>query len=210
MIKIAIADDHPLMLEGVKNVLSREMEAHVTGEANNCNQVFEMLNAELPDILILDFTMPGKSGLDMLKDIKNLYPELPILILSIHPPERFAVRCIKSGADGYLCKSVISDELNKAVRQIIKENRKYISPEVGELLALKACSKDDCLHELLSDREFEILCMIAGGMSVQKIAKKLSLSTNTIHTYRYRIKDKLEVSSNVDMAKYAFQHGLIN
>lgn len=209
MIKIAIADDHPLTLEGVKKVLSREMDTLITGEANDGKSVFEMLSKDLPDILILDFTMPGKSGLDMLKDLKNIYPGLPILILSIHPPERYAVRCMKSGADGYLCKSSISDELNKAVRQIVTEKRKYICPVLGEQLATLVYGKNCSIHEMLSDREFEILCMIAEGMNVQQIAGKLSLSPNTIHTYRYRIMDKLQVSSDVEMAKYALQNGLV-
>lgn len=210
MIKIAIADDHPLLLEGVKRVLSREMDIRVTGEATKSEEVLTVLQENSPDLLILDITMPGKSGLDMLKDVKHMYPKLSVLILSIHPPERFAVRCIKSGADGYLCKSGIADELIKAVRQIVQEKRKYISAEVGEQLASESCNNEGSLHESLSDREFEILCMIASGMNVQQIAKKLSLSPNTIHTYRYRIKDKLNVSSNVEMTKYALQYGLIN
>lgn len=210
MIKIAIADDHPLMLEGVKRVLKREMDIKITGEAKESCEVLDVLNVELPDILILDITMPGKSGLELLKDIKVIFPKLPVLILSIHPPERFAVRCIKSGANGYLCKSSISDELIKAIRKIISEKRKYITPEVAEQLASQVSNRGKALHECLSDREFEVLCLIADGKDVQKIARKLSLSPHTIHTYRSRIKEKLNLSTNVEMTRYALLNGLIN
>lgn len=210
MIKIAIVDDHPLMLEGIKRVLNREMDIKITGEANESGEVFEILNSDPPDILILDITMPGKSGLDLLKDIKVICPDLPVLILSIHPPERFAVRCIKSGAEGYLCKSSISDELTKAVRKIIREKRKYITPEVAEQLASQFNNNGGPLHESLSDREFEVLCLIAEGKDVEKIARKLSLSPHTIHTYRSRIKEKLNLSTNVEMTRYALRNGLVS
>lgn len=210
MIKVAIADDHPLMLEGVKRVLNREMDIEITGEAEKGNEVLDMLSDDVPDILILDLTMPGKSGLDLLKDLKVIYPELHVLILSIHPEDRFAVRCIKAGADGYLCKSSISNELSKAVRKIIHEKRKYITPEVAEQLASQVSNQGQKPHEALSDREFEVLCLIADGKDVHKIAKKLSLSPHTVHTYRSRIKEKLSLSSNVDMTRYALEHKLIN
>src|SRR6056297_1981344 len=209
MINVAIVDDHPLMLEGIKRVLNREVDIKITGEASNGSDVMNMLVDKMPDIIILDLTMPGRSGLDLLKDIKVLNPDLPVLILSIHPEERFAVRCIKSGADGYLCKSGIVNQLTRAVRRIIKENRKYITPEVAEQLAMQVNNEGQPLHESLSDREFEVLCMIAEGKDVQYIAEKLSLSPNTVHTYRFRIKEKLNLSTNVDMTRYALQNKLI-
>lgn len=210
MINVAIADDHPLMLEGVKRVLNREMDIEITGEAEKGSDVMGLLDDKLPDILILDLTMPGKSGLDLLKDVRVVYPDLPVLILSIHPEERFAVRCIKAGADGYLNKSAISNELTKAVRKICGEKRKYITPDVAEQLASQVNNEGRPVHESLSDREFEVLCMIADGKDVQKIARKLSLSPHTVHTYRSRIKEKLNLSTNVDMTRYALQNGLIN
>jgi len=209
MINVAIVDDHPLMLEGIKRVLNREVDIKITGEASNGADVMNMLVDKMPDIIILDLTMPGRSGLDLLKDIKVLNPDLPVLILSIHPEERFAVRCIKAGADGYLCKSGIVNQLTRAVRRIIKENRKYITPEVAEQLAMQVNNEGQPLHESLSDREFEVLCMIAEGKDVQYIAEKLSLSPNTVHTYRFRIKEKLNLSTNVDMTRYALQNKLI-
>jgi len=168
-----------------------------------------MLAEEMPDILILDLTMPGKSGLDILKDIKIIYPDLSVLILSIHPEERFAVRCIKAGAAGYLCKSGIVNELTRAVRRIALENRKYITPKVAEQLVFQVNNEGRPIHASLSDREFEVLCMIADGKDVQEIAKKLSLSPHTVHTYRSRIKEKLNLSTNVEMTRYALQNGLI-
>lgn len=208
MIKIAIADDHPLMLEGVKKVLNREIDIEITGEANESGEVLELLHDDLPDMLILDLTMPGKSGLDLLKDIKSMYPKLPVLILSIHPPERFAVRCIKAGADGYLCKSTISDELIKAVRKIVGQKRKYIPVEVAEQIISHLNNSERPMHDALSDRELEILCLIAEGNDVNKIARKLSLSPHTIHTYRSRIKEKLNLSSNVEMTRYVLENNL--
>lgn len=132
MIRVDIADDHPLMREGIKKVLQNEIDIKIVGEAANGSELLHLLNDCQPDILILDFTMPGKSGLDLIKDITGLYPHLPILVLSIHPAERFAVRALKAGAKGYLCKSSISDKLIAALRRIVIQKRKYISPEVAE------------------------------------------------------------------------------
>lgn len=213
MIKVAIADDHPLMLEGIKKVLTREMDIQITAEANTSSEVMELVTGHLPDLLIMDISMPGKSGLDLIKDVKVIQPELPVLILSIHPPERFAVRCIRAGASGYICKSAITDELVKAVRKITREKRKYITSDVAQVLASQANSNNSDgrpLHELLSDREFEVLCLIADGKDVQNIADKLSLSPHTVHTYRSRIKEKLNLSTNVEMTRYALQNGLIS
>src|SRR6056297_378384 len=209
MIRVSVADDHPLMLEGVKRVLNREVDIEVIGEAQSGADAMNILIEAMPDILILDLTMPGKSGLELLKDVKVLHPGLPVLILSIHPEERFAVRCIKAGADGYLCKSGIVNELTRAVRKIVLENRKYITPEVAEQLASQVNNEGRPIHESLSDREFEVLCMIADGKDVQRIAKKLSLSPYTVHTYRSRIKEKLNLSTNVEMTRYALQNQLI-
>lgn len=210
MIKIAIADDHPLMREGIKKVLNKEVDFDLIAEASKGSEVLGMLENELPDILILDISMPEKSGLELIKDVRAIYLNLPILILSIHPEERFAVRCIKSGANGYINKSSITEELVKAIRKITQEKRRYITPEVAEQLALQVGNSGRPLYESLSDREFEVLCLIADGKDVQKIAKELSLSPHTIHTYRSRIKEKLNLSSNVELTRYALQNELIN
>jgi DNA-binding NarL/FixJ family response regulator len=210
MIKIVIADDHPFIREGIKKVVSGEMDLEVIGDAEDGNELLSILKEKTPNILVLDITMPGKSGLELLKQLNNLYPKLPVLVLSIHSAERFAIRALKAGAYGYLTKTSISDELIKAIRKIVTEKRKYITPEVAEQLASQVdTSKEGALHEDLSDREFEVLCMIASGMDVNDIAEELSLSPQTIHTYRTRIKEKMNISSNVEMTRYAIENDLI-
>lgn len=213
MINAVIADDHPLMREGVKKVIDNEMGIQVAGESSDGRELLTMLeDSPLPDIVILDITMPGKSGMDLIKDIKNLYPSLPILILSIHPEERFAIRALKAGAEGYLCKSSISKKLVKAIKKIVIEKRKYITEDVAEQLALQVDQSrpnGQPLHESLSDREFEVLCMIAAGKGVAEIANELSLSPHTVHTYRSRIKEKMNLATNVEMTRYAIANDLI-
>lgn len=210
MIKVVIADDHPFIREGIKRVVSEKMDLEIIGEAENGNELLDILEEKTPNILVLDITMPGKSGLELLKQLNSLYPDLPVLILSIHSEERFAVRALKAGASGYLTKTSISEELIKAIRKIVTEKRKYITSEVAEQLASQVdMSRGSALHEELSDREFEVLCMIASGKNVNEIADELSLSPQTIHTYRTRIKDKMNISSNVEMTRYAIENNLI-
>ncbi|WP_372636681.1 response regulator [Fodinibius sp.] len=210
MIKIIIADDHPLIREGIKKVVRQEKDLHVIGEAGDGHEVVDLLEQEMPQILILDITMPGKSGLELLKQINEQYPKLPVLILSVHSEERFAVRALKAGAYGYLTKSSISDELIKAIRKIATQKRKYITAKVADQLASQVdINKKVLPHEQLSDREFQIFCMIASGQSVTEIAEEFSLSPQTIHTYRTRIKEKMNLESNVEIARYAIEHNLI-
>lgn len=209
MIRVALADDHPLMREGIKKVLQNEIGIEIVGEASDGSKLLSLLKTVVPDILILDFTMPGKSGLDLIKDIVSLYPQLPVLVLSIHTAERFAIRSLKAGAKGYLCKSSISHTLIYAIRKIVIEKRTYISKEVAELLVNQIDASDQPMHETLSDREFEIMFHIATGKNVHEIAEELSISIHTVHTYRSRIKEKLNLNTNVEMTIYAFEHGLI-
>lgn len=209
MISVAIADDHPLMREGIKRVLKKEIDLEVCGEASDGKELLSLLNKLTPDLAILDITMPGKSGLDLIKDVRTLFPKLSILVLSIHPAERFAVRALKAGANGYLCKSGISDELVNAIRKIVTQKRRYITGDVAEQLAMQMGENQSPTHETLSDREFEVLCMIAEGNDITTIANQLSLSPHTIHTYRSRIKKKMNLSSNVDMTRYAMENDLI-
>ncbi len=210
MIKVVIADDHPFIREGIKKVVNSKADLEVVGEVENGDELLDVLEKKDPNILVLDITMPGKSGLELLKHINKLYPELPVLILSIHSEERFAIRALKAGAYGYLTKTSISEELIKAIRKITVEKRKYITPAVAEQLASQVdTNRDNPMHEELSDREFQVLCMIAKGMKVTAIAEDLSLSPQTIHTYRTRIKEKMNLSSNVEMTKYAIENNLI-
>lgn len=210
MIKIAIADDHQFIREGIKKVVDRKIDLKIVGEAENGVELFDILEKETPDILILDISMPGKSGLELLKQISKIYPNLPVLILSIHPEDRFAIRALKAGAYGYLNKACISDDLIKAIRKITTENRKYITNEVANQLASQVDINNSVpRHEELSDREFQVLCMIASGNKVKDIANELSLNTQTIHTYRNRIKEKMNLTSNVEMTRYAIENNLI-
>ena len=209
MINVAVADDHPLMLEGIKKVLQNEIDMTVSSESSGANKLLDALNEYLPDIAILDITMPGKSGLDLLKDLKMQYPDLPVLILSIHPPDRFAVRALKAGAHGYLCKSSIGNELVKAIREIINRKKKYITSDVADLLAQQVDPTKSPSHENLSDREFQVMYMIADGKDVAAIASELSLSPHTIHTYRSRIKEKMNLESDVAITRYAINNNLI-
>lgn len=212
MINILVADDHPLVREGLKNVVDKStIDIKVVGEASNANELLEKLRETELDIVILDIAMPGKSGLDVLKEIKEFYPKLPVLMLSMHPEERFAVRSLKAGASGYLTKSSISEQLVKAIRKIVTQKKKYISPSVAEHLANRVdLNSDKPLHESLSDREYQIFCMIASGKNVKTIADELSLSSQTVHTYRARIKEKMRLDSNVAITRYAMENNLID
>lgn len=212
VIRVVIADDHLLVREGIKKIVSEEsIDIKIVKEADSAAELLNILADNLPDIVILDITMPGRSGLQVLKDIKEQYPKLPVLVLSMHPVNRYAIRVIKAGAAGYLTKSGVSDELIKAIRVIVNQNKQYISQTVAEQLAQQINMKGDRpLHENLSDREFEVLCMIAHGKRISAIAEELSLSVPTVHTYRARLKDKMNMKSNVELARYAIKNSLID
>lgn len=211
MINVIVADDHPLVREGLKKVVEKgTIDIKIMHEASNGHELLEALKEKRPDIIILDIAMPGRSGLDILKDIKGRYAHIPVLILSMHPEDRFAIRALKSGAAGYLTKSSISDELVKAIRRVVNGKR-YISASVAEKLAQQVdMNSKESLHETLSDREYQVLCMIASGKKVGDIAKELSLSTQTVHTYRARVKEKMNLKSNVELTRYAIQNNLID
>lgn len=207
-----ITDDHQLVREGLKRIVKEDTsDIKVVQEASNAAELLQALSKELPDIVILDIAMPGRGGLDVLKDIKEFYPKLPVLILSMHPEDRFAIRAIKAGASGYLTKTSIADELVKAIRVIVTRKKRYISANVAEQLAEQMDRNfEKNKHETLSDREYQILCMIASGKKSSAIAEELSLSVQTIHTYRARLKQKMNISSVVDLTRYALQHNLID
>jgi DNA-binding NarL/FixJ family response regulator len=155
--------------------------------------------------------MPGKTGLDIIKDLKQTHPNLPILILSMHPEERFAVRVLKAGASGYINKNSVNEELTKAIRVVVTEKRRFISQAVGDQLADFVLSDEHpTLHESLSDREYQVLCMIATGKKIGAIAEELSLSAQTIHTYRARLKEKMNMKSNAEMIRYAIDQNLVD
>lgn len=211
MVEIVIADDHPLVIEGVEQVLRKgAMDVSVVKKVSSGKELMEILEQiDLPDLLILDIAMPDKNGLDMLKEINQKYKELPVLMLSMHPEERFAVRSIKAGAHGYLNKASITQKLLEAIDRIVNKNQRYISETVAEQLAMELNGVHGGEHEKLSDREFQVMCMIASGKEIKEIAEELSLSDRTIHTYRSRLMEKLNLNSNVEITHYALAENLI-
>ena len=210
MIKVLIADDHSIVRAGLKKILREEKDIEISGEASNHQSVLASLSKDIPDLVLLDISMPGRSGLDTLKDIKSLYPKLKVLILSMHPEDRYAVRTIKAGAAGYVSKESATEELVHAIRKVCA-GEKYISSALsGKLADYFETDLESAPHELLSDREFQVLCMITSGKSTDLIADELSLSNNTIATYRERILSKLKLKTNVELTNYAHRNNLID
>ena len=208
-IKILIADDHAIVREGLKQIVVEEKDIHVAGEAENSEQMMELLEKEKWSLIILDINMPGKSGLEALKDIKQLYPHLPVLILSMFSEDQYGIRAIKAGASGYLKKVSAPTELVTAIRKIISGG-KYINPSLAEKLAEKfGESQKEFLHDKLSDREYQIMCNIALGKSAEEIAQDLSISINTVYTYRNRILEKMSMKSNVELTQYVLINKLV-
>ena len=207
--RIVIVDDHELVREGLKKVLLKESEIQLVGEASNTMELFKLLEETEVDLVVLDITMPGRSGLDIISDLKNLNDHIRILVLSMHPEERFALRALKAGASGYLSKEVAAKELVAAIKKIMSGGR-YISATLAEYLAINFDKELDKLpHETLSNREFEIFRLIAKGKSVGQIAEELILSVNTITSYRSRMMEKMNFSTNAEIVRYAIENNLI-
>jgi DNA-binding NarL/FixJ family response regulator len=210
MIKILIADDHVLIREGLRKILKEAPDMSVISEAQNAREVFERLKEETPDVVVLDISLPGKSGLEILKDLKQEKPDLPVLILSMHPEDRFAVRALKAGAAGYVTKESAAQDLIKAIRKVV-QGRKYVSAALAEKLAFDLeASTGKPLHELLSDREYQVMCMIAGGKTVKEISAELFLSISTVNTYRARILEKMNMKTDAELIRYAIENQLID
>lgn len=206
--RILIADDHGLIREGLKKILLESLPFAEIHDVADSAELFKKAIKENWDIIISDISMPGYSGIEILKQIKTHVPNTPVLMLSMHAPEQYAVRAIKAGASGYLTKESAPYELVTAVQQILS-GRKYITNKVAEVLAVSLDLDTDKLpHELLSDREFEVLKMIVAGRSISEIGEILSLNVNTISTYRSRILDKMSLKNNADLVKYAIEHKL--
>jgi DNA-binding NarL/FixJ family response regulator len=210
MIKILIADDHSVVRRGIKQILSEEKDMQVLGEASNADEVSGVLFNHDWDLLILDITMPGKNGLDALIEIKQRKPDLKVLILSMHPDEEIAIRALKTGASGYLNKESVPEELIRAIRKVCGNGR-YLSESIAESIAYSSIDKDiyKSAHEVLSEREFQVMCLIASGNSLTQIADELLLSVKTVSTYRARILEKLDLRSNVELSHYAIKHKII-
>ena len=209
MIKLLIADDHAVVRRGLKQILEETSDIEVSGEATNSREVLELVGSKHWDVLVLDITMPGRSGLDILKEIKQLSPRLPVLVLSMHAEEQFASRVLKAGASGYLPKESAPEELVKAIRKVCLGG-KYISPAQAEkLVYLFDSASDKPAHDSLSDREYEVLRLIASGKTVTQIADEIKLSVKTISTYRTRILEKMKMHTSAELTHYAIKNRLV-
>lgn len=209
MLKILIADDHTVVRKGLRQILLDEFPGAEIEEVADGGELVKKVMIGRWDVVVSDLSMPGRSGLDALQQIKLTHPDLPVLILSIHPEEQYALRALKSGASGYLSKDTAPDELVKAVQKVLL-GKKYISQAIAEKLANTFSSDASMLpHENLSDREFDVMKFLANGKSVSEIAETLSLSVTTVSTYRARIMTKMNLKSNSDLTKYAIENNLL-
>ena len=210
MIRIFITDDHSLIREGLKKIINDEKDISIIGEAGNAKDTMSFVLSKNIDMLILDLNLPDKSGLDLLKELKSLKPELKILILSMHPEDRFAMRVLRAGASGYITKESVGEELVRAIRKVYNGG-KYVSESLAEMLAFEIQGGGDKpIHEVLSDREFQVLQMIASGKTLAEISEALSLAVTTISTYRARVLEKLNLHSNAELIHYAITNKLLD
>jgi two-component system, NarL family, invasion response regulator UvrY len=209
MMRILIADDHAIVRRGLKEILLEEYPSAFIGDASDAEELLKKVFHEQWDLIISDVSMPGRSGLDALKQIKQAFPKLPVLIMSIYSEDQYAVRAFRAGASGYFNKNSIHEELFKAVESV-RKGKKYITPAVAEKLA-EAFSTDGTAqpHQLLSDREFEVFKLLASGKTVSEIALQISLSSNTVSTYRSRILEKMNLHSNNELIRYALEQNLL-
>ncbi len=209
-VRILLADDHTMFREGVKQVLSATADFLVVDEAGSAQEVLEKVPHADPDVLVLDISMPGRDGIDVLKQLRQLHPRVRVLVLSMYPEDQYAFRSIKAGASGYLTKSRASAELIEAIRKIAS-GRKYISPDVAEQLADDlARDGEKPLHERLSDREYQVMRMIASGLTVKQIAVELAISVSSVSTLRSRILAKFGMKTNAQITHYAIKHELVS
>jgi two-component system, NarL family, invasion response regulator UvrY len=209
VIRILISDDHAIVREGIKQILADTDDLLVAGEATNGHEVIEQVRREDWDMVLLDLAMPGKDGLETLKEVKREKPKLPVLVLSIYPEEQYAVRALKAGASGYLTKESAPEELIAAIRKV-SQGGKYISSSLAESLASHLeVDAEKPVHETLSDREYQVMLMIASGKTVKEIADEMCLSVKTVSTYRVRALSKTGMKNNSAFTYYAIKHGLI-
>ena len=209
MLRILITDDHAVVRRGLKQVLEEEFDQVVFGEAQNTREMLEHLQKKAWDVVILDITLPGRSGLEVLGELKLTHPNLPVLVLSMHPEDQYGIRVLKSGASGYMTKESAPDEIVMAIRKVLRGG-KYVSPSLAERLAFNLeVNGEKPIHEALSDREYEVMLMIASGKTLTEIAQKLNLSIKTVSTYRTRILEKMKMQNNAELIRYAIKNQLV-
>lgn len=210
MIKILVVDDHIIVREGLKRILVDTPDMVVADEASNGEEVIKKVGNNDYDLVLLDISLPGRDGLDVLKQLKCTNPKIPILILSVHPEEQYALRSLRAGASGYLTKQSAPDELIGAIRKVAK-GRKYITSSIAEKLAFELeIDARELPHEILSDREYQVMCMIGSGKTVKEIAETLSLSVKTISTHRTHILNKMQMKNNAQLTHYAIKNALVD
>ena len=209
MIRVLIADDHAIVRKGLVQIVSETMDMKVLAEAENASEVFDAVRDQDLDAVILDLNLGESSGLEILKQVKIEFPELPVLILSVYPENQFAIRTLKAGASGYLNKDSAPEQLVEAIRRVV-DGKKYVSQVVAEELLYQLDTENDGpRHESLSDREFQVLRMLASGKTVSEIADSLALSVKTISTYRSRLLEKMNMNSNAELTHYAIKNNLV-
>ena len=209
MIRIIIVDDHTVVRRGLKQILSEESDMSVVAEAQNAQEMLALVQKQPCDVIVADISMPGRSGLDVLKELKQDHPKLPVLVLSMHPEDQYAVRALKLGASGYMTKESAPEELVKAIRKVVSGGR-YVSPSLAEKLAVDlAVDTDRSPHEALSEREHQVFTMIARGKTVKEIGDELALSVKTVSTYRTRILEKMAMKNNAELIHYAISNRLV-
>jgi DNA-binding NarL/FixJ family response regulator len=208
-IRILIADDHAIVRHGLRQILSDSEDMIVTGEANGGVQALQLAREGDWDVFLLDVSMPDKNGIDTLKQLKKEFPKMPVLMLSMHPEEHYAIRALKAGASGYLTKQSAPEQLVTAIRQVAG-GKKYVSPSLAEELANAISDDSDkAPHEKLSDREYQTLCMIASGKTLTQIGEELKLSVKTVSVYRARLLEKMKLRNNAELTHYGLKHGLV-
>ena len=209
LIKVLIADDHDIVRQGIKTIISDVSDINVVGEAESGDEVLKKIQELDFDVLIMDYDMPDRNGLDTLIELKTIKPQLPVIILSMFPEDHYGVRFLKAGASGYLGKSNVTQQLVEAIRRVVN-GHKYISPNLADKLVSELYKDSERpLHENLTDREFQVFCFIASGKRLKAIAEELHLSINTVSTYRSRILEKMEMKNNSDLIHYAIKNALI-
>jgi DNA-binding NarL/FixJ family response regulator len=208
MIHLLIADDHAIVRRGLRQIVAEDPELVVSGEASNARELMPLLRERSCDVLLLDLGLPDRSGLEVLAELRERRPSLPVLVLSVHPEEQFGIRILRAGAAGYLAKECAPEELIRAIRKVHRGG-KYVSSSLAEKLAFSLGGGERPPHEDLTEREFEVLTLIASGKTVTQVAEALTLSVKTVSTYRARLLEKMGLHNNAELMSYALRHGLV-